>query len=1268
MSYKSQKNYPFENRPAFVISLLLCFVVIFGVACIIAYQSYTRAIDAAIHSNETRATLLAKLILEHQRAAIGVLQSYADRPLLVDSVKKRDFDGTLKHLIDLAKHNPEMDWPFISNPDSTVWVNYPVDRQVMNKDLSLRDWYKGVKKEWKPYISSVYKLIVGEKNLAVAVSAPILDEKGKVIGILSTAQSTAFFRKIIGDVGLNLDAKITLIDQEGHIIYSNGFPYTREVIAYPPLEFIGKALKGEKGDVEVRDASDQGGIKYVSFVPIEGIGWSIIVEKASSEVLRSEFSSLVLIGFVSLLIYGVVVLFLIHLRERHRQIKGLEKLNEELDGRVHDRTAELEAGNRALRESEERFRTLANATFEGIGISEHGRIVDANEQLVEMIGGTRSELIGQEVALLVAPEDRDRVMASILSGMENHTEHRMFRRDGTPIIVETHGRTIAHQGRQVRITAIRDITERKRADEALRVSEEKYRSLFESMTQGVVYQDAEGKVISANPAAEMALGVPLEQMKGRTSGDPQWRSIHEDGSDFPGDTHPTMTALMTGDKVKDVVVGVFNPKLSEYRWLKVDAVPQFRPGENKPYQVYSLFDDITERRRAVEELKGSEEKFSALYSSMVEGVALHEVVYDSSGKPVDYIIADVNPAYESITGLSRDKAIGKKASEVYGINEPPYLDIYEKVATSKKPASFETYFAPMRKHFSISVFSPAKGRFATVFIDITERKQAEAKLAADLAALTRMHALSERLLGAGELQPLLQEIMNAAVAIVGAERGTLQLLEGDSLRIAAHRGHQQLFLEFFASAESRASVCGEATRRGERVVVPDVETSPLFAGTASLAVLREAGVRAVQSTPMLSRTGTLLGILTTQWGTPYLPDEHDLWRIDLLVRQAADLIEYANAQEALQKRTLELQHLTETLEQRVKDRTADVERERRRLYDVLEAVPAMICLLTPDYHVAFANRSFQEKFGESSAGRHCYEYCFGRAEPCEFCESYRVLKTGKPHRWEVTVPDGVGVIDAYDFPFTDVDGSPLILEMDIDITDRKRAEQELKEKARELADLSSQLVSAQENERQRVSYDLHDNVWQSLVAIRFEIERLFSSQEDWGALRNKSKQVMANIAGAVGKIRSMQGDLWPYVMDDIGLTATIDWYCREFIKNHSGLAIERKNDFTDGEIPSSAKIVIYRILQETLSNVKKHSQAKHVTISLVRKNHGIEFTVQDDGVGFDPEETIAKRTPWGGLGLLNIKARAELSGGKFEVESAIGKGTTVRATWKVDDR
>ena len=110
------------------------------------------------------------------------------------------------------------------------------------------------------------------------------------------------------------------------------------------------------------------------------------------------------------------------------------------------------------------------------------------------------------------------------------------------------------------VKVVRNITEQKLVDEKRRLSELKYRTLFETMAQGVVYQDAQGKINSANPAAERILGLTLDQMQGSTSTDPGWNAIHEDGRDFPGETHPSMVALRTGKEVMDVVMGVFNPR------------------------------------------------------------------------------------------------------------------------------------------------------------------------------------------------------------------------------------------------------------------------------------------------------------------------------------------------------------------------------------------------------------------------------------------------------------------------------------------------------------------------------------------------------------------------------------------------------------------------------------------------------------------------------------------------------------------------------------
>ncbi len=131
--------------------------------------------------------------------------------------------------------------------------------------------------------------------------------------------------------------------------------------------------------------------------------------------------------------------------------------------------------------------------------------------------------------------------------------------------------------------------------EEIKVSEEKYRTLYETMAQGVVYQDADGHIISANPAAELILGQPLYQMKNQTSESVIWKTINEDGSELPGSKHPSIMALKTGEPVKNTIMGVFNPVIKDYVWININAIPQFRKGESRPYQVYTTFEDITER-------------------------------------------------------------------------------------------------------------------------------------------------------------------------------------------------------------------------------------------------------------------------------------------------------------------------------------------------------------------------------------------------------------------------------------------------------------------------------------------------------------------------------------------------------------------------------------------------------------------------------------------------------------------------------------------------
>ncbi len=157
------------------------------------------------------------------------------------------------------------------------------------------------------------------------------------------------------------------------------------------------------------------------------------------------------------------------------------------------------------------------------------------------------------------------------------------------------------------------------------------------------------------------------------------------------------------------------------RYNTVMAKLEDSTGRLKDYQLH--LEELVEVR--TKEMKESEEKFHSLYRSMDEGVALNELILDDDGVPVDYRILDMNKAYERLLFLKREDVVGSLASEIYGSGEAPYLDIFSVAAQSREPVSFETYFEPLDRHFSVSAFTPSKNKFATLFFDITNLKQAE---------------------------------------------------------------------------------------------------------------------------------------------------------------------------------------------------------------------------------------------------------------------------------------------------------------------------------------------------------------------------------------------------------------------------------------------------------------------------------------------------------------------------------------------------------------
>jgi signal transduction histidine kinase len=223
---------------------------------------------------------------------------------------------------------------------------------------------------------------------------------------------------------------------------------------------------------------------------------------------------------------------------------------------------------------------------------------------------------------------------------------------------------------------------------------------------------------------------------------------------------------------------------------------------------------------------------------------------------------------------------------------------------------------------------------------------------------------------------------------------------------------------------------------------------------------------------------------------------------------------------------------------------------------------------------------------------------------------------------------------------------------------RFNLEEELKESEGRLRFLSSELLRVQENERKRIAREIHDGIGQTLAAIKFSLESKLSQAGNVVAPQGSTLESIISLTqSGIDEARRIQMDLHPSVLDDLGILATLAWFTREYQKVYSHIRIERKTTLNEEDVPDPLKIVLYRIIQEALNNVAKHSKANLVNLSLTKSEGRIELMIEDNGMGFDLENYRK------GLGLTSMRERAELSGGSFTIESTQQEGTTIRANW-----
>jgi PAS domain S-box-containing protein len=473
--------------------------------------------------------------------------------------------------------------------------------------------------------------------------------------------------------------------------------------------------------------------------------------------------------------------------ELKAQFGILSQKNEELHGAYEQLAAteeelrrnydELAQSQILLSESEVKFRRIIETPVEGVWqMDDQLRTTFVNQRLADMLEYTVEEMLGREISSFMPNgdlPDHEKFLRRRRQGMSDQYERRFIRKDGTVIWTLVSATALKDRGGRFlgSFAMLSDITERKHAEEALVESREQLRNIIDFLPDATFVIDDKGRVISWNRAIEKLTGVKATDILGKGDYEyalPFYRErrpilidlvLHDD-SDVAA-KYPLI--IQDGDKlISEGSLRHFNDGKGAYFWFTstplydtrgtiIGAIESIRDITDRKREEEALQKESLELASAYEQLAASEEelaqnydelqkshwrlekserKFRQLFETMNEGLALHEILYDSTGNSSDYKFLAVNPSFEKILWTDRASVRGKTSREIYGTAEPPFLDIYARVVKTGIPESFETCFPEMDKYFRISVYSPEKDQFVTLFEDITGRKTAEMELIA----------------------------------------------------------------------------------------------------------------------------------------------------------------------------------------------------------------------------------------------------------------------------------------------------------------------------------------------------------------------------------------------------------------------------------------------------------------------------------------------------------------------------------------------------------
>ncbi|HEU4890615.1 MAG TPA: PAS domain S-box protein, partial [Vicinamibacterales bacterium] len=474
-----------------------------------------------------------------------------------------------------------------------------------------------------------------------------------------------------------------------------------------------------------------------------------------------------------------------------------------------------------------------------------------------------------------------------------------------------------------------------------------------------------------------------------------------------------------------------------------------------------------------------------------------------------------------------------------------------------------------------------------------------------------------------------------AIELMSADASSIQMLapDGESLTLFGWKNfHSDSAAFWHRVTADTASTCGVALRNNVRVLVSDVDLCEFMAGTQDLEEYRRSGIRAVQSTPLWSRVGRPLGMISTHWHAPHTPPENDFRLFDVLARQAADLIERARSEAALREREEQFRFIADTAPVIVW--MSDVSKDCTYLNQTWLKVTGQ------PFDAALGN-GWMDRIhpGDAAQCWESYTRAFERRE--SFQMDFRLRRSDGEYRWMVSTgaPQyrGDGSFAGY-------------IGFAIDVTERRLA-------AEALATFNERLIDAQEEERSRIARELHDDIGQRLAVLSIDLGALARAG---GAPATKGRQTIEEareeVISIATDVQELSHRLHPARLQYLGIAAAAAELCRR-VSGDRAVEISFNAEGVPEGVSRNVAVCLYRVAQEALQNAIKHSGTHKIDVTLRGGVDHIELIVRDFGAGFEVSTTERR-----GLGLTSMKERARAVHGRLVISSEPQHGTTIHAS------